>query len=323
MAAKLSSPRRNSLSIKAHTCSENSWNVPTVVWDDAPAIIKEQYVFQENILESLIFENPEIGEKETSLWILRLQNTDTKDYKVLKIMPRSIDISELDIYKMLEDYHVKSKYLLYADLLHRGIVYDYILTTYHKLTLFDLVVNEKKLTMKRSLRFMTQLTEALNIMNMCGYAHCDIKPENILFNEKDDSILLFDYGSAAKLTKYYKNARPGSPQYIPPEYYCKIPITYNYDIWSIGATFFVCLYGYPPVMSKDICHGKLCIYWPTKNVPISYGHANILISSMMRRQAEKRISLATLVIELEKQTTDDREKHLESSSELNGADISN
>lgn len=280
-------------------CSKNPWHVPMGVWTEAPSIIKERYAFREDIMQSLALETPSFGGKP-NLWILRLQDTTTNDFKVLKIMVRS---SELDFYQLLGQFHTKSKYLLYADLLHRGDVYDYILVPYHKLTLFDLVIKEKKLTLERSMRFMEQLAEATNIINMCGYVHCDIKPENILVNTNEDSIILFDFGSVAELKRTGDIARAGSAQYVPPEYYSSnTPLTYNYDIWSIGVTFFVCLYGQPPVMIKDIRERKLCIYWPS--LSISHRQANTLITQMMRIQSVRRITLQIFLIELRKQIDD-------------------
>jgi serine/threonine-protein kinase len=83
--------------------------------------------------------------------------------------------------------------------------------------------------------------KALDALHSLGYVHCDLKPNNILLNEKFD-VKVIDLGQAAKQgTK--KSRIQGTPDYIAPEQVHCNPVTFRTDVYNLGATMYWALSG--------------------------------------------------------------------------------
>jgi serine/threonine-protein kinase len=74
-----------------------------------------------------------------------------------------------------------------------------------------------------------------------GYAHCDLKPNNILVNA-DGEVKLIDFGQACRLGSV-KERIQGTPDFIAPEQVKRDPITAKTDVFNFGATFYASLTG--------------------------------------------------------------------------------
>ena len=75
--------------------------------------------------------------------------------------------------------------------------------------------------------------------------HLDVKPENILFYDKECKIpLLSDFGSSMIGNKPLLQS-VGSPNYLPPEF-SKDKYSKTSDSWSFGVTLYVMLNGFYP-----------------------------------------------------------------------------
>src|SRR5688500_3362354 len=68
-----------------------------------------------------------------------------------------------------------------------------------------------------------QTGEALRAMNQMGYIHADLKPNNILRNDKGE-IKVIDFGQSCKIGTI-KERIQGTPDYISPEQVNRRPIT--------------------------------------------------------------------------------------------------
>lgn len=114
--------------------------------------------------------------------------------------------------------------------------------------LFDRISREQKFSEKMAGNLFRQMMSALYYIHSLGIAHCDLKPENFLFETSDDNsrILLIDFGMAkvVEWRKYYK-AINGTPYYIAPEV---LHGKYNEvcDMWSMGVILFIMIFGFPP-----------------------------------------------------------------------------
>jgi serine/threonine-protein kinase len=82
---------------------------------------------------------------------------------------------------------------------------------------------------------------ALNAMHQKGFVHCDIKPNNILFNPKG-SIKVIDLGQSCKLGDIKKRIQ-GTPDYIAPEQVRREHLSHRTDIFNLGATMYWALTG--------------------------------------------------------------------------------
>jgi serine/threonine-protein kinase len=69
-----------------------------------------------------------------------------------------------------------------------------------------------------------------------GYAHCDIKPNNILRNDKGE-VKVIDFGQGCKIGTV-KERIQGTPDYIAPEQVARRPISVQTDVFNVGATIY-------------------------------------------------------------------------------------
>ena len=82
---------------------------------------------------------------------------------------------------------------------------------------------------------------ALEALHALGYVHCDLKPNNILLNDKF-RVKVIDLGQAAKQgTK--KTRIQGTPDFIAPEQVKCDPVTFRTDVFNLGATMYWSLTG--------------------------------------------------------------------------------
>jgi serine/threonine-protein kinase len=73
-------------------------------------------------------------------------------------------------------------------------------------------------------------------MHQMGYAHCDIKPNNIMRNDKG-LVKVIDYGQSCKIGTV-KERIQGTPDFIAPEQVARRPISVQTDVFNLGATMY-------------------------------------------------------------------------------------
>jgi serine/threonine-protein kinase len=86
-----------------------------------------------------------------------------------------------------------------------------------------------------------QTAKALDALHALGYVHCDLKPNNILVDEKG-TVKVIDLGQAAKQGTVKKRIQ-GTPDFISPEQVQCGPVTYRTDVFNLGATMYWALTG--------------------------------------------------------------------------------
>ena len=95
--------------------------------------------------------------------------------------------------------------------------------------------------------FSYQMFHALNYLNSIGICHRDIKPQNILINEKKKLIQICDFGSAKKLKKGESNSSYICSRYYraPELIFNAIEYTNSIDIWSVCCVLCEMILGKP------------------------------------------------------------------------------
>jgi eukaryotic-like serine/threonine-protein kinase len=117
-------------------------------------------------------------------------------------------------------------------------------------TLKDVLLRARRLPPPVTAHVGLCLLDALTTAHRSGVVHCDVKPSNVLISRGGD-VVLIDFGIAsnggATCVTGAAGVVVGSPGYMAPEVAAGAPATAASDLWSLGATLFACVEGWPPV----------------------------------------------------------------------------
>jgi serine/threonine-protein kinase len=112
----------------------------------------------------------------------------------------------------------------------------------------------KLLAPKRALELAAATAEGLDYAHNSGVIHRDIKPANLLYNPKDGTIKISDFG-VARMTDNNKTKTGivlGTPMYMSPEQLGAENLTGLSDLFSLGVTLYELLVGEVPFKATNI-----------------------------------------------------------------------
>ncbi len=112
----------------------------------------------------------------------------------------------------------------------------------------------KLLAPKRALELAATAAEALDYAHNQGVIHRDIKPANLLYNPKEGSLKITDFG-VARLTDNNRTKTGivlGTPMYMSPEQLGAEDLTGHSDLFSLGVTLYELLVGECPFKAPNI-----------------------------------------------------------------------
>jgi len=111
-----------------------------------------------------------------------------------------------------------------------------------------------------ALQIATGVAMALRAAGKIGLVHSDVKPDNIVLDEKNRAKLV-DFGIARfGGGKVEADAAVGTPYYVAPEQVTRSPVDHRTDIYGLGATLFHALAGVPPfpgTVLKEVLNARL------------------------------------------------------------------
>jgi len=118
--------------------------------------------------------------------------------------------------------------------------------------LFARIARRKKFCEKDAVDATWQMLLALNYLHSHGIVHRDIKLENFMFeSDKSDHLKLIDFGFSKIVdAETTMNLSCGTMSYVAPEVLQK-NYTNKCDMWSLGVTVFILLFGYMPFSGGD------------------------------------------------------------------------
>jgi len=126
----------------------------------------------------------------------------------------------------------------------------YIVMEYYEETLFDSIICKGSISENECLKKFSKLIKVLINMHMNGYAHCDIKLENILI--KNGDLVLADYGQSINFKSTIPACkRIGTSSYCPPEILKGDKFDENVDVYALGVTLYACLTGQFPFYGSN------------------------------------------------------------------------
>jgi calcium-dependent protein kinase len=166
--------------------------------------------------------------------------------------------------------------------------------------LFDHITKKKNISENTAARYLLDIVSTIKYLHESGFMHRDLKPDNILFEDKssDSRLKIIDFGAATRITKNPCRSLVGTPYYIAPEV-LKGEYDQRCDIWSIGVILFTMLSGSPPFLgeSNSEIYSKILEDSPnfdSKNWSKVSKSAKNLIKQILVKNPAKRITLNDL-----------------------------
>jgi hypothetical protein len=118
----------------------------------------------------------------------------------------------------------------------------------------DFTEPKKLLAPKRALELAAMTAEALDYAHNQGVIHRDIKPANLIYNPKEGSLKISDFG-VARITDNNRTKTGivlGTPMYMSPEQLGAENLTGLSDLFSLGVTLYELLAGEVPFRASNI-----------------------------------------------------------------------
>lgn len=159
-------------------------------------------------------------------------------------------------------------------------------------SLLTLVADNKPLPEAQATRYILQVADALAYIHERRMNHLDIKPGNIMLNEKDEAVLI-DFG----LSKQYDDVGQQtsttpvgmSEGYAPMEQYKQGGVkefSPETDIYALGATFFKLLTGVTPPGASDVNEDGLPVD-ELKKKGVSQAAMDVITKAMEPRKKQR------------------------------------
>ena len=169
-----------------------------------------------------------------------------------------------------------------------------------------------RIAIDRAVRIVTQLSDALAVLQRFGVVHRDIKPENIIL-QPDGTVKLVDLGVAKAMRiedslVTLSGAAFGTPIYIAPEQVADASdVDIRADIYSLGVVFFEMVTGRCPFIGSNIAQvlRQIMDDNPVPDVrdiaPDVPSEVAVLIRRMCVKDRSRRLqNFDTVLMELEK-----------------------
>ncbi|KAK3014460.1 hypothetical protein RJ639_008180 [Escallonia herrerae] len=148
--------------------------------------------------------------------------------KVMQALSPNMNILQvLDLYEDDDHLHIVTELCASADLFHR-------------------ITLNRAFTEQEAVAVMVPLMKAIAHCHSLCVAHRDVKPDNVLFDERG-CLKLADFGSAG----WFREGEGmvgvvGTPYYVAPEVVAGREYGEKVDVWSAGVVLYVMLAGFPP-----------------------------------------------------------------------------
>jgi serine/threonine protein kinase len=133
----------------------------------------------------------------------------------------------------------------------------YIVMDYEEGTpLSTLLANENTLPEATVWQLLRTVLPALRAVHERGYLHRDIKPGNLYLRNRDQQVMLIDFGAAREVLGRHSRSVTSivTPGYSPPEQYVarqRYPHGPWTDIYPLGAVLYRCMTGVPPLDAAE------------------------------------------------------------------------
>jgi serine/threonine protein kinase len=188
-------------------------------------------------------------------------NILTKEDVVIKMEPQNAELKLLKNESMIYYYLKDVPYTLPMKWFGKFDKYLYFVLPFKEICLSDLIT--LKLSTEKISDIVGKVLKALENIHSKEILHRDIKPDNILLDDKMN-VFLIDFGFAKKYTfrnqhiplKVDKQSILGTPNFISLHVHNKIEPSRRDDMVSLGYIWLNLLLGFLPWENKDIVNYK-------------------------------------------------------------------
>lgn len=189
-----------------------------------------------------------------------------------------------NILELFEWFHDDHRIYLVLEFAGEGEVYKHLTNS-----------PNGRFTEQRAAKYIYQVSDALNYCHRKKVIHRDLKPENLLLSFNDD-IKLGDFGWSVHAPSLSRKTMCGTLDYLPPEIVEGKRYGKYVDNWCLGILCYEFLVGKPPFESKsnEETYARIQNIDMTFPSHISPGGVD-LISKLLRRSSEKRITLSDVM----------------------------
>jgi serine/threonine protein kinase len=150
-----------------------------------------------------------------------------------------------------------------------------------------------------------QAAHGLKAIHALGYAHCDIKPNNILRSDTG-VVKVIDFGQACRIGTV-KERIQGTPDYIAPEQVARRPISVQTDVFNLGATIYWTLTGtnIPTLYTVNKKGDNSFLLDQTIQTPsdlnpiVPQGLSNLVMECVSTRPAKRPADMDQIIMRLE------------------------
>ena len=173
----------------------------------------------------------------------------------------------------------------------------YLITDYYQNDLISLVIKNKKLSEEKSLYYFSQYVNGLHYLYQSGICHRNIRPENLLLDEKNEKLKIIDFGLS---TTYKKNellsSIVGAIIYAPPEMHLSEKYSGELvDIWNAGIVLYFMVCGKLPFCDEDEEKNIKHIITGFYEIPSFVSkHCTEIIKACLQVDPNKRINFTQL-----------------------------
>ena len=195
-------------------------------------------------------------------------------------------INEIQILNILDHDNISKLEYYFNDTSHH-----YLIFKNYGVDLIDYV--KTPITESKVIKYFKQLVSALLHLAEHNIIHYDIKPENIIYDEKEDKMILIDFGLSVLGSKC--TIKAGTENWMAPELkikHIKIQYTNKIDVFSLAKVMYALIIGGVPIFRNN----KVIIF---NKYPISEQFKDILFKCL-EHNPDTRIDIHQLNVLLEK-----------------------
>jgi serine/threonine protein kinase len=187
-----------------------------------------------------------IGEGSFAL-VYEVANCRSSQFAALKIPSLSCDNRQCD--KESRIWKKIGRHDNIVDLIDAFMIHDVCVLLMEKCdgSLSELMRDLPMVSETAMARMFYQMTSAVAHLERQNIVHRDIKPDNFLCKGFDHTLKLCDFGFAKVMPKSEElYGTFGTPRFMSPEMVGEGPHDLKTDVWSLGATWYLMLYGETP-----------------------------------------------------------------------------